>query len=169
MGSKGSSAGQLRNFKLDEESCDFLERSIQENDFDKYAFILYRLLKKIRGPPEVKTYHLYLKYVGVLENCENICSINLIAMFWDLEKVWLVVTGGKGSRAVRMITTLEFQMGSWVLWHIAVKINENFTNIYYQMQKTWSNCFKPKQCNMILHRVKIDKHECWEVSATFKT
>ena len=56
-------------------------------------------------------------------------------------------------------TELKFQMEMWVFWHIAVKINEKFTN-NHQLLKTPDNCFGYKHFlsdqSTIFHEVKID-------------
>ena len=57
--------------------------------------------------------------------------------------------GGKSS--CWGITTLKFQVGKWVLGHITVKANENFTNRYLQEQKILNSITR------FFIRMKMDK------------
>ena len=50
-----------------------------------------------------------------------------------------------------------------------IKINENFSNKYHQMQKVHNNYFWSKQCNTTLHQMKISKHVCNKIAATYRT
>ena len=49
-----------------------MERSFQDEDYDKISFVLRSLSKEIHCLPEVihlsRNAHLFLKYVGILEN-----------------------------------------------------------------------------------------------------
>ena len=75
----------------------------------------------------------------------------------------------KGVRgAIRLITTLKFQMKGGFFWYITVKINENFAYNYLHVQKPLNNCFESKQPNTILHQPKICKHKCDKIAAKYK-
>ena len=49
-------------------------------------------------------------------------------------------------------------MRSQVLWHIVEKINENFENDYYQVQKAHN-----------IHKWKICEHKCNKIATKYKT
>ena len=57
----------------------------------------------------------------------KIYSINLIGIYSGYKNFGLVDEGGTGF--VKASTTLK--MGSWILRHNLVKINENFANIHH--------------------------------------
>ena len=55
-----------------------------------------------------------------------------------------------------------------VLQHDIVKVNENFTNKYYQMERKRSNCFGYKQRNITLHEGKAHKSDYGKIAEKLK-
>ena len=52
---------------------------------------------------------------------------------------------------------------------VDAKINENITNKDFQVQKSQNNSFEMKKCNTTVHQMKINKHRCYDIAATYKT
>ena len=99
------------------------------------------------------------------EKLQNMHSINWIYTFFGNGSSGLVGTGDM--EAIKQASRLKFQMGSWVLWHTTVKINEHFikwTPFNFKKLTTIVSNW-----NMILHHVKLGKHKCSKIAWTLKT
>ena len=109
------------------------------------------------------------KHVRSLESAKK-CPMNLRDKYSGQESFGLLNTGHtRGHRWWDYNIKISNGKMDLVMWHFAAKINENFPNKYHQMQRTCNYYFELKQCDINLHQMKINKHECDKEAPTWKT
>ena len=104
--------------------------------------------------------------LGAAEHCLNermhlVLESQMLVFFFLLS--WLKLLKQQISI---LITCHEFQNSKWTKFSLLLNIQQNYT---IKHQKIQNNCFGSKKHIKIFGQVKIDKHECQKITATYKT